>query len=131
MGHGLVPGCLPSVEYSLPFLVLAVSDYADSLFDDEVDEGDLQAGGKQKDKKPIPWQLERALLCEAYQWTIRPDELDEKDVAALKEPLYLLRVFRVMQKAGKDLNTVAENELPILELVHALERWRDGKPPLR
>ena len=96
-------------------MILAVSDYYDHSVDDDPEKGP---------GPPMPWELERAILCESYNWQILPHEIDEADVAALKQPVYLLRTFRALQRAGKDLDSITETDAAILSLVLELQEQR-------
>lgn len=62
------------------------------------------------------------MLCEAYGWNILPHELDEIDIASLKHPLFLLRVFRSEQRAGVDLDSLSDDDIRLLNLTVALRR---------
>jgi hypothetical protein len=71
----------------------------------------------------MPWELERALICERIGWTRLPGELDEEAVEGLRGALSLLRVYRVFEAGNKDLKALGASDA---ELYAQVSEWING-----
>jgi len=103
MGCYRISGCLSSGWDAEPKLIMAAAD----------------AGENGRGELPV--ELEKALLCEEFDWHILPWQLDDIELERIRMPLYLLRIYKAFVKYSTNLDSLNDSDL---ELVTMIEKWR-------
>lgn len=68
----------------------------------------------------IPWQLERAFICQRTDWKVLPDDLDEQGTRSVKQAMEVLAIYDAFKQYGEDLTKVSAGQERIISLVEDL-----------
>jgi len=83
-----------------------------------------QFGGSQDDDQDyLRSEVERALICRAYNWQVLPWEMDELDVAEVRVPLAVVKVYDTFKHYAADIESLTPEEV---EIVGNIERLRQA-----
>lgn len=77
---------------------------------------------KTPDGRPlwIPWQLERAFICQRTEWKVLPDDLDEQGTRSVKQAMEVLAIYDAFKQFGDDLTGVTAGQERIISLIEDL-----------